>query len=331
MAITRGDLLRRRIADITLGDLQEIRDFSKVLMIYEKIGGFSSAFVVDAVRVIKEMLNDKECKIFLGFTANLIATGLRGLIASLIAYRLVDIIVTTGGTVDHDIARALGGRYYHGKFEYDDIMLKNLEIHRLGNVLIPVENYGPIIEKFTHELLEELLEIKEVWTPSELLKESGKRLDDENSILFQAAKNNVSIFSPGIIDSAFGTALFTYNETKRASKGKTLKLDVIGDLRRISDVVFDSQKLGAIILGGGISKHHIIWWSQFKGGLDYAVYITTAVEWDGSLSGARTREAISWGKVKPEARHINVPGDVTIIFPLIMGIISQDLDHIKRR
>jgi deoxyhypusine synthase len=79
------------------------------------------------------------------------------------------------------------------------------------------------------------------------------------------------------------------------------------------------------MLGGGISKHHTIWWNQFRGGLDAALYITTAVEWDGSLSGARTREAVSWGKVKPTARHTTVDGDVTVLFPLMVGAALERL------
>ncbi|RLJ07622.1 MAG: deoxyhypusine synthase, partial [Candidatus Aenigmatarchaeota archaeon] len=79
------------------------------------------------------------------------------------------------------------------------------------------------------------------------------------------------------------------------------------------------EKKGALILGGGISKHHVIWWSQFSGGLDAAVYITTAVEWDGSLSGARTREAVSWGKISPKARHLTVEGDATVLLPILLA------------
>ena len=80
----------------------------------------------------------------------------------------------------------------------------------------------------------------------------------------------------------------------------------------------DSKKLGALMIGGGISKHHTMWWAQFRGGLDYAVYITSAPEWDGSLSGAKLKEAVSWGKVKENATFVTIPGDATVILPLII-------------
>lgn len=322
----RQRIIKDLIKDVDLSNLEKHSEsFNQLLIVYEKMGGFSARYVCKASQIIREMLKDSKCTKFMGFTANIVATGLRGLLSSLISRKIVDVIVTTGGSIDHDIARAFGGKYYLGEFEYDDTELKRSEIHRLGNVLIPFESYGPIIESKVHEVLDDVLEHKDTWTPSELLKAFGERIDDKNSILYQAARNNVPIFSPGIVDSAFGTALFTYNEISRGSSGKRIKLDVLGDMAKIANIVYSSDSLGAIILGGGISKHHIIWWSQFKGGLDYAVYISTAVEWDGSLSGARTREAISWGKLKPEAKHVFVPADVTVVFPIIIiGAMAAD-------
>jgi deoxyhypusine synthase len=71
------------------------------------------------------------------------------------------------------------------------------------------------------------------------------------------------------------------------------------------------------MVGGGISKHHVIWWNQYRGGLDSAVQITTASEHDGSLSGARLKEAISWGKIHPDAPQILVEGDASLLLPLL--------------
>jgi len=89
--------------------------------------------------------------------------------------------------------------------------------------------------------------------------------------------------------------------------------------------IFDAEKSGAFIIGGGISKHHTIWWNQYKGGLDHAVYITTAVEYDGSLSGAQTREAISWGKVKENADNVTIEGDATVLMPFMISALFERL------
>ena len=72
---------------------------------------------------------------------------------------------------------------------------------------------------------------------------------------------------------------------------------MVGDANLLSGLIFKAEKSGAFMIGGGISKHHTLWWNQYREGLDYAFYITTAQEFDGSLSGALVREAISWGKV----------------------------------
>ena len=104
---------------------------------------------------------------------------------------------------------------------------------------------------------------------------------------------------------------------------KDFKVNVLKDEQYLSDVMWKAKKSGALMVGGGISKHHTIWWNQFKDGLDYAVYITTAVEWDGSLSGARLREAVSWGKVNEKARYITVEGDATVLLPLIVAPLLE--------
>ncbi|RLG88626.1 MAG: deoxyhypusine synthase, partial [Thermoprotei archaeon] len=259
-----------------------------------------------------EMINDADTR-FLTFTGNLIATGLRGIIAQLIRSRIFNVIITTCGAVDHDIARAFGGKYYKGYFYVDDEELKKRNIHRLGNIFIPLESYGPLIEKVTYRIMDEILAStsRNEWAVHELLKEFGKRIEDANSILKAAFSANVPVFVPGIVDGAFGTALFTYSQLKK------FRLNLLDDMKKLSDIVFRARKLGALIIGGGISKHHAIWWAQFKEGLDFVIYITTAVEWDGSLSGAHPREAITWGKVKPKAKRSIIYGDASVILPII--------------
>ncbi|ABL77822.1 deoxyhypusine synthase [Thermofilum pendens] len=318
----RASLLGEAVEDLRLADVSECS--VKVLKSYRRLGGFSARYIVEAAELLWEAYSGGG-RIAVAFPANLVATGLRGLIADSIRRGLLDLVVTTGGTFDHDIARGTGHKYYVGRFEIDDVFLKELGIHRLGNILIPVENYGPPIERFTHEMLEELSALKSSWSPSELAVESGKRLRDELSILRAVYEKGRLLVSPGVLDSAFGTAIVTFNDKARASStARFVELDLISDERRIADYMYEAEKLAGLMLGGGISKHHLIWWAQFRGGLDYAVQITSTPEWDGSLSGARTREAVSWGKIKPEARHVTVPGDVTVILPLILGYLAHE-------
>jgi len=316
---TRKELLRRPVKDYTVSRDTTI---SRLIELFSESGGFTCVAIAEAVDILSEAYSRDDCTNFLSFPASIIATGLRGVIADMIRKELIDVIITTGGMVDHDLARSLGGTYYKGDFDMDDIMLKDLNIHRLGNVLVPLESYGPLIEKVTWRLLKEIQAEtkKEVFSVRELLHEIGKRIDDPNSILAQAAKHDVRIYAPGIVDSAFGTDLFTYSQLH------AFKIDLFRDMKELSDIVWEAKYCSALMIGGGISKHHTIWWNQFRGGLDYAVYVTTAVEYDGSLSGARLKEAISWGKVKRNAKHVTIFGEATVILPLIVAGIYAKLN-----
>jgi deoxyhypusine synthase len=166
-------------------------------------------------------------------------------------------------------------------------------------------------------MLEELYkEGKKSMSSRELAREFGSRISDKKSILFWAAKNDVPIFVPGITDGAFGSQLWLFKQQHH-----DFNVDVLKDEQELSDIVFTSKRAGAIMIGGGISKHHVIWWNQFRDGLDYAVYLTTAEEYDGSLSGARIREAVSWGKVKESAKYTTVEGDATITLPILVSAV----------
>jgi len=309
------DLLKRKVEDMNLEKI----NFSELIKQMDSSGGFSAKNLAKAVSILEDMIKEKDCKKFLSFPACIIATGLRGAIAQAIEKGLFDIIITTCGTLDHDLARSFGGDYFHGSFELDDAELHKTGVNRLGNVLVPNESYGIILEKKMNPILEELIKLKKEWSGREIIYEFGKKLDDKNSILYQASKNNIPIYIPGITDGAFGTNLVWF------SQDHDFKIDVLKDEKEIADIVFTNEKTGALMIGGGISKHHVIWWNQFKKGLDYAVFITTATQYDGSLSGARLKEAVSWGKIKEKARYVTVDGDATIILPIILAAIYEKL------
>ncbi len=311
-----NEFCREVVKDVRIRKGMNINDFINIL---NDIYGFTAHNVYRATQILVEGIKKCDTR-FLAFTANLVATGLRGIIAQLIDMKLFNVIITTCGTIDHDIAKSLGGRYCKGSFDVDDIELSSKGVYRLGNIFIPKEDYGLIIEKFTKNLVRELVNVKKEWSVRELLHEVGKRLsNDESSILGAAYRSGAKVYVPGIVDGAFGTDLFI------ESQFTGFKINLFKDMKELSDIVFTSKSSLALIIGGGISKHHTIWWNQFKGGLDYSVYITTAVEWDGSLSGARTREAITWGKIKPSAKHVTVYGDATVILPIIAWYLIENI------
>jgi deoxyhypusine synthase len=296
-------------------NLYENMKVSDLIVQMRDAWGFTAEKIAAGVDILRMMISDKECLKFLSFPACIVATGTRGALKEMVKRRLIDVIITTCGTLDHDLARSWRN-YYRGSFNLDDRELHKAGINRLGNVLIPNESYGIIIERKMQELLSALWSegIREL-SSRELSREIGLRLCNEDSILYWAARNNIPVYVPGITDGAVGYQIWLF------SQDREIKIDIMKDEQEINDLIFDAERTGALIIGGGISKHHVIWWNQFKGGLDYAIYITTAVEWDGSLSGARVREAISWGKVKETARHVTIEGDATVILPLIVAAL----------
>jgi deoxyhypusine synthase len=155
---------------------------------------------------------------------------------------------------------------------------------------------------------------------SQLCREIGKRICKENSILHWAAMNNVPVYVPGITDGAVGYQIWLF------SQDHDFKLNLLKDSGELNDKVFTAKKTGALLIGGGISKHHTLWWNQFKDGLDYAVYISTADEWDGSLSGARPREAVSWGKISRKADKTMIEGDASLILPIMVSALISRLE-----
>lgn len=281
--------------------------------------GFTAGKLFVGVDILERMFKTKECVNFLSFTGNLVATGTRGVFKELVKRKLVDVVITACGTLDHDMARCWKN-YYKGAFMMNDTKLHKKGINRLGNVLVPNDSYGTIIEEKMKELLESLWRegVKEI-TGSRLCREIGLRCCNESSIMYWAAKNNIPVFVPGITDGAVGYQTWIF------SQDHDFKLNLLRDEGELSDLIFTAKKTGALIVGGGISKHHTIWWNQFKDGLDYVVYVSTADEWDGSLSGARPREAVSWGKISEKAKRIMLEGDATIILPLMMGALVSRL------
>lgn len=301
------------IKDIQLSGKTDINELVKQMF---ASGGFTAKKVGVAANILENMLKEKDCIKFLSFPACIIATGARGIIKEMVKRKMFDVIITTCGTLDHDIARTKKD-YYHGTFNIDDVKLHQEGVNRLGNIFIPNESYGIVLEEIMQPILKELWDTqKKEWTGYELIWEFGKRLKNEDSIIFWAEKNHIPIFIPGLTDGAFGSQLWMFYQEHR-----DFRLDVFKEEQALSDLVFPAKKTGALMIGGGISKHHTIWWNQFRNGLDYVVYLTTAQEYDGSLSGAKINEAISWGKVREDAKHVTVEGDATVILPLLYGAL----------
>ncbi len=307
--------------------MEYVKDFQwkKGMTVNELVTGFrnigyQSVELHKASQVIVKMKKEN-AKIFLTFTSNMVTSGLRGFFAQLIKKKMVDIIVTTVGGIEEDIMKATGERFDIGSFEADDVELHEQGINRVGNLRIKNESYMNF-EDTIRKILDDLYKKQKRWAVSDMLKEIGLTLNDENSILYQAAKNDVPIFCPAITDGGFGFHLYLFQQGH-----KDFVVDVVKDFGNILFATSHDEKKGVIALGGSISKHHAILSTLLNGGASYAVYMTTAHKTSGSMSGATTNEAKSWGKVKDESDIATVIGDVTIMFPLAMIKALEDLER----
>lgn len=290
-----------------------------LLITMKDAGGFTARKLAEATDIAETMISEKGCLRVLSFPACIMATGTRGVIVDMVRNGMVDLIITTCGTLDHDISRTYAS-YYKGDFMMDDADLRAHEVSRLGNILVPDSCYGIVLEDNLLPMFDEIFAESKDMTTHKIIDEVGKRMVHEDSLLHQCHLKNVPIVVPGITDGSFGSQLWTYYQMHRE-----LRIDLFGDEQMLAEMTMEAEKMGAIIIGGGISKHHVIWWSQFREGLDYCVYLTTAQEFDGSLSGAPIREAVSWGKVKSDASKMTVEGDATITLPLIYAGLADRL------
>ena len=311
-------------------DFESVDSVRSLIDQMSRAGGFTAtklAFARDILRESMERVSEEGVLNWLSFPACLCATGTRGFFLEGLKRQSFNVIVTTCGTLDHDIARTYR-EYFHGDFSLDDIALGEEGLNRLGNVIVPNECYGEILENVVLPWLDEIeIERKEASPENpwlgfgsvELCWALGDRIEDESSLLHWVAKHRIPMVIPGITDGSIGAQLFMHRQ-----KNPQFFVDLMADEQILSDLTWTAEESHALMVGGGISKHHVIWWNQYRGGLDSAVSITTAPEYDGSLSGARLREAVSWGKVRPEAPQVVVEGDASVILPVLgADLLSQ--------
>ncbi|XP_074602561.1 deoxyhypusine synthase isoform X2 [Brevipalpus obovatus] len=262
------------------------------------------------------------CTIFLGYTSNIVSSGMRDMIRFLVQHRMVDCLVTTGGGIEEDLIKCLAP-FYTGDFNLEGDKLREKALNRIGNLLVPNENYCkfedwviPILD----EMLKEQLEQKIMWKPSTIIERLGQKINNEQSICYWAALNKIPIFCPALTDGSLGDMVFFHRKTRDPG----LIIDIAGDIERINSIPLKARKSASVIIGAGIPKHHIFNANLMRGGSDYAVLLNTASEYDGSDAGARPDEAVSWGKIRPDAKSVKVHCDASIAFPIV---VAQTFAH----
>merc|ERR1719424_2243097 len=256
------------------------------------------------------------CTIFMGVTSNLISAGTRETIRWLVEHRKIDCLVTTGGGIEEDIMKCLAP-HYMGDFELRGAELRKKGINRIGNLLVPNNNYckfedwmRPILD----EMLREQKESGRVWYPQQMIARLGEVIDNRESILYWAQRNGIPVYCPAITDGSIGDMIYFHS-----FKNPGLVLDIARDIRTLNNMALKARRSGMLIFGGGLVKHHICNANLMRNGADYAVFVNTGQEFDGSDSCAKPDEAVSWGKVRPEATPVKVCADATLLLPLLVA------------
>ncbi|BGP55645.1 hypothetical protein JCM8202_002111 [Rhodotorula sphaerocarpa] len=330
-------------------DFNEPHSLDDLLKSYERIG-FQANGLARAMHLIEKMrtwrLSDEpinpdsqteeldpavraetRCSVFLGYTSNLVSSGLREVIRFLVQHNYVNCLVTTAGGIEEDLIKCLGPTFLapNGEFNHDGAGLRRRGLNRIGNLLVPNDNYCKF-EDWVMPILDQMVHEQEGtaagsngervrWSPSKVIDRLGKEINDESSILYWAHKNQIPVFCPALTDGSLGDMMYFHSYKTEIP----LVIDIVSDIRRLNDLSIKSKKAGMVILGGGVCKHQIANSMLFRNGADYSVYINTGQEFDGSDSGARPDEAVSWGKIRIDGESVKVYADATLVFPLIVA------------
>jgi len=277
----------------------------------EKSGALGAGRLAKATQLFANSTGDEDTTVFLSVAGPLVPGGLRKIIFDLINDGFVNVLITSGANITHDLLESFGGRHYQG-IKADDEELCEQGIGRIGDIYTKSHDFEVFEEKIT-EILSKIAEKQKIISIRELLFEIGTMIEDENSILKIAAQKGVPIYAPGLVDSMLGLQLWMFTQSEE------FHLDAVGDMHGLSDIVFESKKVAAVLLGGGLPKHYALASNLLKGGVDAAIQVTMDRSETGSLSGAPLEEAKSWAKAKAGSNLVTVIGDVTIIFPMMVA------------
>lgn len=279
-------------------------------------GVFGAGRLGRACHIVKDMIDDKECKIFFGLAGAMVPAGMKRIVIDMINDGMIDVLVTTGANMVHDLIETLGHRHEQGTNLVDDTKLFEKGVDRIYDVFLSNKGYEDL-EPWLHNLYDKLE--KKKYSIRELLKIIGDNVDSDDSILAAAARKDIPIFCPGLSDSAIGFQTWGY-----IAKGKELTVDTFEDMKELMNWTWGNDKTGVIIIGGGVPKDFILQAMQFSPKThNYAVQITMDHEETGGLSGAPLREAVSWGKISANAKYVTVHCDATIALPIIYAFVKN--------
>lgn len=266
--------------------------------------------------MIESRKNNPGFKLFFGYTSNMISCGVREIIRFLAQHRMIDVIVTSAGGIEEDLIKCLAPTIL-GEFDYDGASSRTKGLNRIGNLIMPNDNYVKF-EQFLMPILDECLEEQEtkgtVWSPSKIIHKLGESINNTESVYYWAARNNIPVYCPAITDGSIGDMMYFHS-----IQHPGLVVDLVQDIKSLNMSASMADMTGMLILGGGLIKHHIFNANMMRNGAEFAVIINTAHEYDGSDAGAALNEAVSWGKIRSTAKPVKVHAEASLLFPILVA------------
>jgi len=296
--------------------------------VYRRAGAFNGGRLAEGCDLFGRML-DSGATVALTVTGAMAPAGLGGAIQAMIEAGFVDLVVSTGANVYHDLHFALELPVVQGHFQVDDRELYRAGIERIYDVFITEDSLLDT-DSFVREALEKAPEaLRGLISTARLHHYLGHLTLAEaprpaRSWVATAAKYDVPIFTSSPGDSSIGM-----NVAAMKLRGGTTTIDPDLDVLESTAIVYDAKVNGVVILGGGSPKNFYLQtqptlWQILdlnRGGHEYVLQVSTDSPQWGGLSGATPSEAISWGKVQAAMlrNYVVVYSDATIAAPLIFA------------
>jgi len=279
-----------------------------------RAGAYNGGALARAADIYERMLTDRKTVKFFGLAGAMVPAGMGGIVTDLLSRGHIDVLVSTGANLTHDIVEALGCRHYHGSASCSDIELRQDEINRIYDVYLPNKAFITF-ENFIQDALASL-DPGRSYPITELLALLGRRLD--RGILATASMKGVPVYCPALADSMIGLQCWLYSQSGKIS------VDAFSDMKGLIDRCFSAETAGALLVGGGVPKNFILQsMLMTPQGFSYAVQLTGDRPDLGGLSGATLDEARSWGKITGDALAVTVYGDATITLPMLVAAVLE--------
>ena len=276
---------------------------------------FNAKRLARACKIYERMVAESDCVKFFALSGAMVPAGMQSIIYDFIAEGFIDVLVTTGANLTHDLAEALGDHHlqgYSGENKQMDAHLHDEELNRIYDVFMPNQIYENMEKWLKSFSIDKKAPVREV------LRTLGEHLPSQNkSILKICYEKNIPIYCPAFTDSGLGMQLMFLNPG--------LNLNHFEDLNEMINTAWDSKKPGVFICGGGVPKNFIFLAMQFSpNSAKYVVQITTDVQVSaGGLSSASLSEAVSWGKINEKGESSQVHADATIAMPIILSYLKK--------